>query len=115
MKDDNAIPLWDPFPLPKHYSKDVEDALQQKQMYSDVAKKFYSSIASAILAHKRYLTPSDFDSVGKTIISKYSFLSSPRGSPHVSLFKLCIILYHLVLCLLVGTHHIKNTSHTSPY
>ena len=47
MKDiDNAIPLPDPFPLPKHYCKDVEDALQQKQMYNDIAKKFYSSIAT---------------------------------------------------------------------
>lgn len=71
MKDNyDAIPLPHPFPLPKHYCKDVEDALQQKQMYSDVVKKFYSSIASAILAHKRYPTPSDFDNVGRT-----SFLS----------------------------------------
>ena len=84
--DDDSIPLPDPFPIPKHFSKDVEIALRDKKMSRESNRKFITSVASAILAFKRYPTASDYENVGRAIILKYPFLRSPQGTPQVKFY-----------------------------
>ena len=84
MKDeDDCIPLPKPFPVPKHFTKDIEIALRNKTMTREINKKFISTIASAVLSYKRYPSASDYENVGLSIIEKYPFLKSPQGTPQV--------------------------------
>ena len=46
--EDDAMPLPDPFPLPKHYPHDLQSALQTKMSVKD-KQRFVSKIASAML------------------------------------------------------------------
>lgn len=51
--EDDLIPLPDPFPLPKHYQRNVEDALRSGNMPTKERRMFLSDVAfvtSAILA-----------------------------------------------------------------
>ena len=80
---DDAIPLPDPFPLPKHFRADVEVALRTGKMSSESRRAFVSAIASAMLAYMRYPTRDDYSNVARAVCLKYEFLKSPAGIPHV--------------------------------
>jgi len=82
--EDDAVPLPDPFPLPKHFRSDVEVALKNGKMTSETRSCFISAVASAMLRFKRYPTREDYTNVARTIIQKCSFFKSPTGTPHVS-------------------------------
>ena len=79
---DDHIPVPHPFPLPKHYRADVEEALRKKEMTSETKKSFLSS-ASAMLTYKRYPTREDYINVGRAVIEKYDFMAQPTGTPYV--------------------------------
>ena len=83
---DDVIPLPSPFPLPKHFSFDVEFGLQEKKMTRETTSKFITAVAGAMLNYKRYPSSDDYQNVARTIINKYPHLKSPTGSPHVSCF-----------------------------
>ena len=92
--EDDRTPLPNPFPLPKHYRSDVELALASGKMTFDTTAAFLSSIAAAMLVFKRYPTPDDYTCVGRSIIAKYPFFSSPAGTPYVN--------HKSVLCLVIS-------------
>ena len=54
---DDAVPLPSPFPLPKHYSADVEVALTAKQFSTSARRQFVSSIAVAMCVTSGILPP----------------------------------------------------------
>lgn len=83
---DDAVPLPNPFPLPKHYRAEVEASLNKKQLSSSERRQFVSSIAAAMLCYKRYPTSEDYQNIGSTIITAYPFMKSPAGSPAVSAY-----------------------------
>lgn len=56
-------------------------------MTKDTTSDFLSSIAGAIFVYKRYPTRDDYTVVARAIIAKYPFMSSPVGTPYVSLPK----------------------------
>lgn len=82
--EEDAVPLPDPFPLPKHHGTDVEVALKNKKMTNVARQAFIGKVASAMLYYKRYPTSDDYSNVGRTIIQKYPFMRSPSGTPAVS-------------------------------
>ena len=82
--EEDSIPLPDPFPLPKHYSVEVETGLKNKSLSDHARKAFINKVASAMLFYKRYPTGEDYSNVGRSVIQKYPFLKSPFGSPAVS-------------------------------
>ena len=57
---DDSIPLPDPFPLPKYYSRGVEMALENKTLEHRV---FLSDVASSMLRFKRYPSRDDYITV----------------------------------------------------
>ena len=81
---DDAVPLPDPFPLPKHYRIDVETALARGKMTKETMSAFLSAVAGAMLVYKHYPTRDDYVCVARTVVQKYSFMSSPVGTPYVS-------------------------------
>ena len=86
--EEDAVPLPDPFPLPKHYSAEVEAALRATKMTNVTRRAFIGKIAAAMLYYKRYPTHDDYINVGRAIIESYPFMKSPVGSPAVSFTKL---------------------------
>jgi hypothetical protein len=80
--DDDAIPLPDPFPLPKHYQTNVEEALKSGKMLTRERRMFLSDIASAMLRYKRYPSRDDYVSVACAVIQAYPFLKSTSGRPY---------------------------------
>ncbi len=82
--EDDAVPLPDPFPLPKYYRADVEIALASGKMTKETMSAFLSAVAGAMLVYKRYPTRDDYVCVARTVVQKYNFMSSPVGTPHVS-------------------------------
>ena len=82
--DDDAIPLPDPFPLPKHYPATIETALKRGNMAYNEKRGFYSEVASAMLRFKRYPNHDDYMCVARSITSKYPFLKSKCGKPYVT-------------------------------
>ena len=82
--EQDAIPLPDPFELPKHYRPDVEVALKSGKMTVDTNKSFLSTVAAAMFTYKRYPTADDYNNVARVIIHQYPFMKSPTGKPHVS-------------------------------
>ena len=82
--EEDAVPLPDPFPLPKHYSVEVETGLKNKSLSDHARKAFINKVASAMLFYKRYPTSEDYKNFGRSVIQKYPFLKSPFGSPAVS-------------------------------
>ena len=82
--EDDHAPLPDPFPLPKHFTADVETALATGKMTRETTSSFLSSIAAAMLVHKRYPTKEDYVCVARSVLQKYTFMSSPVGTPYVS-------------------------------
>ena len=81
--EDDAIPLPDPFPLPKHYQRSVEEALESGQMPLKQRRIFLSDVAASMLCYKRYPTRDDYVSVACSIIRIYPFLKSTSGRPYV--------------------------------
>ena len=93
--EDDHIPLPNPFPLPKHYQANVKAGLRNTEMTSEASKSFLSSVASAMLAYKRYPTNEDDINVGTSVIQQYDFIAQPTGAPYVSMFLLLkIMLYN---------------------
>ena len=84
--EDDAVPLPDPFPLPKHYRADVKVALANGKMKSTTS--FISSVASAMLGIQHI---DDYVGVARTILQKYSFMASPVGTPYVSNYFVCVL------------------------
>lgn len=82
---DDSVPLPEPFPLLKHYRKDVEEALKNGKMNKETRSSFLHAVASAMLMYKKYPTRDDYTNVGRSIIASYPFLKSPTqfGTPHV--------------------------------
>ena len=46
-----------------------------------------------MLLYKRYPTSADYENVAHTIISKYPFMQSPHGTPHVRFSLRCTVVY----------------------
>ena len=82
--EEDAIPLPNPFPLPKHYGSEVEAALNNRKLTNKTRKGFIAKIASSMLYHKRYPTADDYANVGQVVVQTYPFMKSPAGSPAVS-------------------------------
>ena len=78
-------PLPDPFPLPRHFTSEVELALTSKKMTRETNALFLSAVASAMLSYKRFPTKEEYTRVAKDIISKYHFMKPQNGSPTVSI------------------------------
>ena len=99
MKDtDDAIPLPNPFPLPTHYSSEVETALKLGRLSNVTRQAFIARIASLMLNYKKYPSSEDYTNVGQAIIMKYPFLKSPVGSPMVCIYLLlCVFKIFRVL------------------
>ena len=72
-KDDD-VPLPDPFPIPKHFCTNVEEALKSGKIATKERRMFLSDIASAMLRYKRYPTKEDYINVGRAVIQAYPFL-----------------------------------------
>ena len=79
--EDDAVPLPDPFLLPKFYRADVELALKSSTMTEDTTR---ACVAASMFTYKRYPTADDYRNA-RVIINKYPFLKSPTGTPYVSL------------------------------
>ena len=78
IKDaDDTVSLPLPFPLPKHYSADVEVALRTKKMSTETTRRFVSSIAGTMLTYKRYPSQEDYRNVTESVIPDTLF-SNPR-------------------------------------
>ena len=84
--EDDAVPLPDPFPLPKHYQRNVEEALKSGKMLMKEGRMFLSDIASAMLRYKRYPSRDEYVSVSCAVIQAYPFLKSTSGRPYVSCY-----------------------------
>lgn len=95
--DDDKLPLPDPFPLPKNYKADIDVALKTGKMTRETKKRFFSAVAAAMFTYKKYPQPEDYQNVARCVVSKYPFLKSPVGSPHVSI-QFCFFSYlHLYI------------------
>lgn len=70
--EDDKVPLPDPFPLPKHYPHNIEEALKEGKLSLTQKQDFFSEIASSMLRYKRYPTKEDYICVGCSIIKKYA-------------------------------------------
>lgn len=81
--DDDSVPLPDPFPLPRHYRSDVEEAIVNRKMDRETTSALCTSVAAAMLVYKKYPATKEYEHVVKAIISKCSFMASPIGTPYV--------------------------------
>ena len=66
--EEDAKPLPDPFPLPKHFGSEVEIALKSKTMTNATRQAFIAKVAAAMLCYKRYPISCDYENVGRCII-----------------------------------------------
>ena len=66
--EDDAIPLPDPFELPKHYRPDVEVDLKSGSMTEDTTRAFLSSVAASMFTYKRYPSADDYRNVARVIL-----------------------------------------------
>ena len=85
--EDDRTPLPNPFPLPKHYQADVELGLKSGKMTFETMSTFLTALANAMLVYKLYPSSDDYICVGRSVIAKYPFMSSPAGTPYVSVWK----------------------------
>ena len=90
---DDSIPLPDPFPFPKHYSRGVEEALKNGQLPSRERRLFLSDIAAAMLRYKQYPSRDDYVLVSCAVCKEFPFLKATSGRPYVSI---CGSFYTLV-------------------
>ena len=105
IKDaDDSVPLPSPFPLPKHYSADVEVALRTNKMSTETTRRFVSSIAGTMLTYKRYPSQEDYRNVAQSVISRYPFLQSPFGSPHVCCICICCLHNYIIIIIYIGSN-----------
>ena len=83
---EDAIPLSDPFPLPKHFKAEIESDLKSCCMSLKTRRMFVSDVAGSMLAYKKYPLREDYANVARSIIKEYPFLRAPPGAstPHVS-------------------------------
>lgn len=83
-REDDEVPLPDPFPLPKHHAYSVEVALKKKKMSSADKGKFLGDVASAIFCYRRYPKYEEYLRVAMTITAKYPFLKTSDSKPYVN-------------------------------
>ena len=69
--EDDLTPLPDPFPLPKYYRVDVQEALESRKMTVQTMSSFLSSVASSMYVYKRYSTRDDYITVARSVVQKY--------------------------------------------
>ena len=65
----------------------MASALSTGMITTETTKSFLSAVASAMFTFKRYPTNDDYSNVACTIVTKYPFLKSPMGKPHVSVYE----------------------------
>ena len=82
--EDDSTPLPDPFPLPKHYQRNVEEALKSSKMPTKERRMFLSDIASTMLRYKCYPSRDDYICVSCAVVKAYPFLKATSGRPYVS-------------------------------
>ena len=90
---DDAVPLPDPFELPKNYRPDVEAALKTGCMTLETNKSFLSTVAASMFVYKKYPTADDYNNVARVIIKMYPFMRSPMCKlfeGNHNLFGLCL-------------------------
>ena len=75
-KPEDSVTFPKPFPLPKHFGKDIEIGLKAKKMTNETKRSFLSTIASTMLAYKQYPTREDYMNVATSICQEYDFLKS---------------------------------------
>lgn len=92
---DDAIPLPDPFPLPKHYQRNVEEALKSGKMLTKERRMFLSDVASEMLRYKCYPSRDDYVSVSCAVIQAHPFLKSTSGRPYVSCCT-CMLQFYFI-------------------
>ena len=63
VKEDDAIPLPNPFPLPNHYRSEVETALKLGRLSNVTRQAFIARIATLMLNYKRYPSSEDYASI----------------------------------------------------
>ena len=90
--NDDSVPLPNPFTLPKHYQRSVEEALESGKMPIKQRRLFLSDIASSMLRYKRYPTRDDYILVACTVIKTYPFMKGTTGRPYVSIVMLLVFL-----------------------
>ena len=103
----DSIPLPNTFSLPKHFRRDVEVALETKQLTKETHSQFFSAVASSMLAYKRYPTAEDYRNVSVSICDKYEYMKSPVGSPYVH----NIYIYNVTLITIT----ISGCNYSIPY
>ena len=94
---DDAVPLPDPFELPKNYRPDVEAALKTGCMTLETNKSFLSTVAASMFVYKKYPTADDYNNVARVMIKMYPFVRSHTGKPCVKFLKgtvICLGLWH---------------------
>ena len=99
---DDTIQLPSPFPLPKYYPCNVEQAFK---ITRETTSMFTFCVAGAMLIYKCYLMSQDYNHDAHAVVDKYPHLNSPQGSPNVSLLK--HVGTHLNLCI---GGHCKHTT-----
>lgn len=81
--EDDAIPLPDPSPLPKHYPHQIEEAIASGKVSAKQKRAFLSEVASSMLRFKRYPDPDDYKCVARAVLAKYPFFKEKQGKPYV--------------------------------
>ena len=98
--EDDSMPLPHPFPLPKHYTQDIESALRRKNMSTKEKQRFISDVASAMLRFKRYPTHDDYLCVARSVVLKYPFIKTSDAKPYVSVVMYLVGCYPVTMqCL----------------
>lgn len=77
----NEEPDFDfPFELPANFPAAVEDDLAKESMTSKTMAAFLTAVAHLIFSKKKYPSRADFNTVARSIISKYPFMALSKGS-----------------------------------
>jgi hypothetical protein len=89
----NEEPDFDfPFELPANFPAAVEDDLAKESMTSKTMAAFLTAVAHLIFSKKKYPSRADFNTVARSIISKYPFMTLSKGSGHARLNLVVLII-----------------------
>lgn len=106
---EDHTPLPDPFPLPIRYREDVECCLKSKSMTQQAKRAFFTAVAGAMLAYKRYPSSKDYHCVYRSIIAKYPFLEADTGSQEVLICLGFIALQIVIMqCMLYKNFRLRG-------
>lgn len=86
MKE-NEAPLPQDIHLPKNYSREINEALEEGHLAGRAKTKFISKVADAIHFHNLYPSREEYNfiRVAQMVVNKYPFMSSGSGSGYVSI------------------------------